>query len=96
MAKSKFVEAETMTIEGVLHDQLVAFMAILLKYNSGKTTHDSKLLAKHIDQRAAESVEEAMALVMGKLELLTGPSQGHRSLQLYLFMRCVLTMGGAE
>ena len=68
----------TYTCEGVIFDQLVALMTILLKSCSSRTFHDFNLLQSHIHARAVVAVEEELTLINDKLVQLRGANPNHR------------------
>lgn len=59
----------------MLHAQLVNHTEILLRFNAEKTSHDSHLVGSHSRQRAADSVDERLAAILGRLAPTTGSAQ---------------------
>ena len=69
----------TLTSEGIIFDQLVALMTILLKSNASKTFHDFSLMQNHIHGRAVAAVEEELRVIQDKLVQLRGANANHRN-----------------
>lgn len=70
--------ADIQACEVVLFDQLISLMTIIMKANLVKTAHDASLVQEHINNRAAESVNEGINKIVAKLELMQGPCSSHR------------------
>ena len=67
------------TCEQILNDQLLRMMALLLKSQLAKTSHDPVAVGAQMRERAAELVEKELSSLIHNLVKVQGPSGMHKN-----------------
>lgn len=71
-------KANNLSYEAILHDQMVAVKALLIRTQAANTAHDPAVIMSFVGQRAEECVKEEVDKIVRELEEIQGPNPTHR------------------